>query len=186
MCVYVYIYINIYTHKLYVHINICLDIDYYHYRIMQEKLGSSVKGLPLENELTELGYGFTRDRDGCIVMQPKEDMVRAWTWLKNHRHRILNEHNLTMDAVICGHMITAIKNIKKDFENVCFFLPDDNNRQNKRWVIVRAPWEHQKADERWHPAPPGKPPRKIVDRYKVYLSQRFLKETLATQQQQQQ
>ena len=154
---------------------------YYHYRIMQDELGASVKGLPLENELKELGYGFTRDENGFIVMQPKETMRRAWMWLKNHRHRILNEHKLAMDAFICGHIIIAIKNIKKEFENVCFFLPD-GYRQEERWVIVRPPWQQQQAEERRYPAPPGKPPRKIVDRYKAYLSQWFLKETLAIQQ----
>ena len=124
---------------------------YYHYRIMQDGqkgaqfLGASVKGIPLENELKELGYGFTRDEDGCIVMQPKETMQRAWRWLQSHRHRILNKHKLAMDAVICGHMITAINNIKEEFENVCFFLPD-NDRQEERWVIFRPPWQQQKAE----------------------------------------
>ena len=116
-------------------------------------LGVSVKGTPLENDLKELSYGFTRGADGCIVMQSDESMRRSWRWLQLQRHRILNEHNLPMDAVICWHMKTVIKNIKDEFEKLCFFLPGVDGKE--RWVIWRAPWQQQQAQERRMPAPPA-------------------------------
>ena len=88
-------------------------------------------------------------------------------------------------------MKTAIKNMMHDFEEVCAWVPIDENAtltdptvtdDQKTWIFLRAPWQPQQEYEHAILAPPGKPPRKFLDRYKSFLSKWFLKETLATQQ----
>ena len=86
-------------------------------------------------------------------------------------------------------MKKVLMNIRDEFQNLCVMVPIDDKLEkhdpdvplkDKKWILLRAPWQDPLPTEHLIPKAPEEPPRWIVDRYKAVLSQWFFKDTLAT------
>ena len=85
-------------------------------------------------------------------------------------------------------MKTVLMNIRDEFQSLCVMVPKDERHEKhadvpfkeKKWILLRAPWQEPLPTEHLIPQAPQEPPRYIVDRYKAVLSQWFFKDTLAT------
>ena len=86
-------------------------------------------------------------------------------------------------------MKTVLMNIMDEFRELCKMVPKDANVDKhdpdipfdqKKWILLRAPWQDPVPHENEIPSAPKEPPRWIVDRYKAVLSQWFYKDTMAT------
>ncbi len=78
--------------------------------------------------------------------------------------------------------------IRDQFADLCVMVPIDENCdmhdpnvpwEDKKWVLLRAPWQDPLPNEHLIPAAPELPPRGIVDRYNAVFSQWFFKNTMA-------
>ena len=85
-------------------------------------------------------------------------------------------------------MKTVLMNIMDEFKELCVLVPRDESleahdqdveRDAKKWILLRAPWQPKLPDEDLIPRPKEQPPRSLVDRFKAILSQWFYKDTLA-------
>ena len=92
-----------------------------------------------------------------------------------------------------GYMKTMLLNIMDEFKQLCVMVPIDPEKDvydpdvpvsEKKWILLRAPWQPKVPDEDAIPSVTGEPPRWCVDRYKAVLSQWFFKDTLATRYEQ--
>ena len=90
-------------------------------------------------------------------------------------------------------MKTVLMNIRDDFSKLCVLVPVDDTLEmhdpdvplkEKKWILLRAPWQPKLPHEDEIPRPAEEPPRRIVDNYKAVLSQWFFKDTLATRYEQ--
>ena len=86
-------------------------------------------------------------------------------------------------------MKTVLMNIRDEFQNLCVMVPIDDKLEkhdpdvplkDKKWILLRAPWQDPLPDEHLIPKVSEDPPRWIIDYYKAVLSQWFFKDTLAT------
>ena len=86
-------------------------------------------------------------------------------------------------------MKTVLLNIRNEFQKLCVMVPIDENHEKhdpdvpvhqKKWILLRAPWQDPVPHEDKIPSVQGEAPRWIVDRFKAVLSQWFFKDTLAT------
>ena len=96
---------------------------------------------------------------------------------------------------IQGYMRTVLLNIMDDFKRLCYLVPIDRTKElhdpdvpvdQKKWILLRAPWQPKLPNEDMIPRPPPEmePPRWCADRYKAVMSQWFFKDTLATRYEQ--
>ena len=85
-------------------------------------------------------------------------------------------------------MKTVMRNIMDEFRNLCITVTkndelgkhEDVPFKDKKWILLRAPWQDPLPNEHLIPKAPSEPPRWIVDHHKAVLSQWFFKDTLAT------
>ena len=86
-------------------------------------------------------------------------------------------------------MKTVMRNIMDEFRNLCVMVPKNDELEkhhqdvpfkDKKWILLRAPWQDPLPNEHLIPKAPQEPPRWIVDRCKAVLRKWFFKDTLAT------
>ena len=82
-------------------------------------------------------------------------------------------------------------NIRDDFAELCRLVPvdpsiapDDPSASgvDRKWILLRAPWQHPLDDEHTYPLPATFPPRSSIDSWvKSSFQKWFYKDTMATQ-----
>ena len=150
----------------------------------------STQEVSLQVSLQDIGLGFIKDEQGHVVLHSNFSAHQSWMWLIEHCRRILDAEGLPDDVLLRHHMPTALKNIENDLVKLMKMVPKSTDLEvydpnvpltEKKWTLLRTPWQPKVPNEDKIPQPRKRPPSKTVRCIsKSILSKWFGKDTLAT------